>query len=46
MGARNFQSLALTANLGYRFYAHNLHKFYTCDWPIERNPSKIILQSK
>ncbi|UYZ83611.1 B12-binding domain-containing radical SAM protein [Entomomonas sp. E2T0] len=45
-GARNFQSLALTANLGYRFYAHNLHKFYTCDWPIERNPSKIILQSK
>lgn len=45
-GARNFEPLALTANLGYRFYAHNLHKFYTCDWPIERNPSKIILQSK
>ena len=24
--------LAITANLGYRFYAHRLHKFYTCDW--------------
>ena len=20
------------ANLGYRFYAHNLHRFYNCDW--------------
>ena len=19
-------------NLGYRFYAHNLHRFYNCDW--------------
>jgi radical SAM superfamily enzyme YgiQ (UPF0313 family) len=24
--------LALAGNLGYRFYAHNLHKYYTCDW--------------
>jgi radical SAM superfamily enzyme YgiQ (UPF0313 family) len=31
--ARNFQPLALTANLGYRFYAWHLHQFYTCDWP-------------
>jgi radical SAM superfamily enzyme YgiQ (UPF0313 family) len=31
--ARNFQPLALTANLGYRFYARHLHQFYTCDWP-------------
>ena len=23
--------IALAANLGYRFYASNLHKFYTCD---------------
>lgn len=38
--AKNFQPLAITANLGYRFYAHNLHKFYTCDWPIEHNPAK------
>jgi radical SAM superfamily enzyme YgiQ (UPF0313 family) len=21
-------------NLGYRFYAHNLHRFYNCDWMI------------
>ncbi|NMD07147.1 MAG: DUF4070 domain-containing protein, partial [Phyllobacteriaceae bacterium] len=26
--------LALTANLGYRFYAHHLHTHYNCDWPI------------
>ena len=36
--ARNFRPLALTANLGYRFYAHNLHRFYTCDWPIQALP--------
>ena len=23
---------AIPANLGYRFYAHRLHKFYNCDW--------------
>jgi len=34
--AGNPTALALTANLGYRFYAHNLHRFYTCDWPMER----------
>lgn len=32
--ARNFHPLALSANLGYRFYAHHLHQFYTCDWPV------------
>lgn len=36
--AGNFQPLALTANLGYRFYAHNLHRYYTCDWPIQTLP--------
>jgi len=30
--ARAFEPLALAANLGYRFYAHNLQRFYTCDW--------------
>ncbi len=33
--ASNFRPLALTANLGYRFYAHNLHRFYNCDWPVQ-----------
>jgi radical SAM superfamily enzyme YgiQ (UPF0313 family) len=28
--------VALAANLGYRYYAHNLHRFYTCDWPLLR----------
>jgi hypothetical protein len=23
-------------NLGYRFYAHNLSRFYNCDWIIGR----------
>jgi radical SAM superfamily enzyme YgiQ (UPF0313 family) len=23
-------------NLGYRFYAHNLHRFYNCDWILGR----------
>jgi radical SAM superfamily enzyme YgiQ (UPF0313 family) len=30
--ARTFKPLGIAANLGYRFYAHNLHRFYTCDW--------------
>lgn len=25
--------LAVTVNLGYRFYAHHLKTHYTCDWP-------------
>ena len=30
--ARAWEPLAIGANLGYRFYAHNLHRFYNCDW--------------
>jgi hypothetical protein len=26
----------LGTNLGYRFYAHNLNRFYNCDWIIGR----------
>jgi radical SAM superfamily enzyme YgiQ (UPF0313 family) len=26
--------VALVTNLGYRFYAHNLNRFYHCDWPL------------
>jgi radical SAM superfamily enzyme YgiQ (UPF0313 family) len=29
-------SLALLTNMGYRYYAHRLHKFYTCDWRFDR----------
>jgi radical SAM superfamily enzyme YgiQ (UPF0313 family) len=36
--ARDFEPLAVAANLGYRFYAHNLHKFYTCDWHVSLVP--------
>ena len=37
--ARNFKPLALSVNVGYRFYARNLHKYYNCDWQI--NPMAI-----
>ena len=30
-GSRRDPLIALAANLGYRFYANNLHSFYTCD---------------
>lgn len=30
-------SLAMFTNLGYRYYAHHLHKFYTCDWTFDRS---------
>ena len=29
----------LSTNLGYRFYAHNLSRFYNCDWIIGRSPN-------
>ena len=29
----------LGTNLGYRFYANNLSRFYNCDWIIGRAPS-------
>jgi len=40
--AKAWEPLALAANLGYRFYAHNLHRFYTCDWHLTAlsNPAK------
>jgi len=30
--ARVDPHLTLAANVGYRFYARNLHRFYNCDW--------------
>jgi radical SAM superfamily enzyme YgiQ (UPF0313 family) len=33
--AGNLSTLGFASNLGYRFYAHNLHRFYTCDWPLD-----------
>ena len=32
--AKNFLPLALTSNLGYRFYANHLDEFYNCDWQV------------
>jgi len=43
--ARRIQSspapwpVKLGTNLGYRFYAHNLSRFYNCDWIIGRAPA-------
>jgi radical SAM superfamily enzyme YgiQ (UPF0313 family) len=36
--ARVDPHLTLAANLGYRFYARNLHRFYTCDWFLGLRP--------
>jgi radical SAM superfamily enzyme YgiQ (UPF0313 family) len=30
--AASWEPLGIAANLGYRFYAHHLDRFYTCDW--------------
>ena len=35
-GARIQLPLSIAANLGYRFYAHNLHRYYNCDWIVSR----------
>lgn len=34
--SRNFSFFSLAANLGYRYYANHLHRFYTCDAPLPR----------
>ena len=34
-------TVAALTNLGYRHYAHRLHRFYTCDWMLNRVRSKI-----
>lgn len=33
-------------NLGYRFYAHNLSRFYNCDWIIGRAPAGPALEHR
>lgn len=33
--------VALTTNLGYRFYAYRLHRFYTCDWMTNPAPQTV-----
>ncbi|HEY4415607.1 MAG TPA: radical SAM protein [Verrucomicrobiae bacterium] len=35
----------LGTNLGYRFYANNLSRFYNCDWIIGRTPSSTQTES-
>lgn len=37
--ARNYRPLALSVNMGYRFYAHHLHEYYNCD--VQINPAII-----
>jgi len=46
--ARAWEPLAIAANLGYRFYAHNLHRFYTCDWHLSTlpPPSRAPIKTK
>ncbi len=37
--AGSLEPLGIAANLGYRFYAHHLQRFYTCDWHLSALPS-------
>ncbi len=39
LGARTQPALAVATNLGYRFYAHRLHRYYTCDWRLGLRPT-------
>lgn len=36
-------AVRLGTNLGYRFYAHHLNRFYNCDWIIGRAPASPIV---
>jgi radical SAM superfamily enzyme YgiQ (UPF0313 family) len=38
--ARVDPHLTLAANVGYRFYARNLHRFYSCDWFLGLGPER------
>lgn len=42
--AKAFEPLAIGANLGYRYYAHNLHRFYNCDWHLSPVGTPIDLK--
>jgi hypothetical protein len=33
-GAKVQLGISIPANLGYRFYAHHLNRYYTCDWSL------------
>jgi len=37
--------VAVAANLGYRHYAHNLGRFYNCDWIIQRHFQRMTMAS-
>ncbi len=37
--ANAIEPLGIASNLGYRFYAHHLHRFYNCDWHLSQIPS-------
>jgi radical SAM superfamily enzyme YgiQ (UPF0313 family) len=42
LGSRIQLPVSLAANLGYRYYAHNLHRFYTCDWSLLRPVQEAV----
>jgi len=39
--AGNLKPLALSTNMGYRFYAHHLQRFYNCDWQWQVLPNSV-----
>ena len=35
------KSIVIGANLGYRYYAHHLDRYYNCDWGLVRSPDTL-----
>ena len=40
--AENLSLIGISANLGYRYYAHHLHSHYNCDWPVSATLPSIV----
>ena len=38
--SRTQTALALATNVGYRYYAHRLNEYYTCDWQLGLTPER------
>jgi len=41
LGSRIQAPVWLVANLGYRYYAHHLDQFYTCDWVVGQGTPRL-----
>lgn len=40
------RSVVIGANLGYRYYAHHLNRYYNCDWGLIRAPETALPETR